>query len=76
MTFEARLKDLRQKKKLTQQSAAVALGITVRQYQRFESGEQRPGYDNLIHIADLFDVSLDWLTGRTEQDQKTGDDAP
>lgn len=68
MTFEARLKDLRQKKKLTQQSAAVALGITVRQYQRFECGEQRPGYENLIRIADLFDVSLDWLTGREERE--------
>lgn len=64
MTFESRLKALRQHKKLTQQSAAVALDITVRQYQRFEAGEQRPGYENLIHIADLFEVSLDWLTGR------------
>ncbi len=76
MAFEERLKSLRLQKGLTQQSAAVALGITARQYQRFECGEQRPGYDNLIHIADLFDVSLDWLTGRTEQEQKTGDDAP
>ena len=69
-TFEARLKALRLEKKLTQQSTAVALGITVRQYQRFESGEQRPGYENLIHIADLFQVSLDWLTGRTEDGEK------
>lgn len=66
MTFEARLKLLRQKSGLTQQAAADALGITIRQYQRFEAGEQRPGYDNLIHIADLFQVSLDWLTGRNE----------
>lgn len=67
MTFEEKLKSLRLKKSMGQQAAAVALGISVRQYQRFEAGEQRPGYENLIHIADLFDVSLDWLTGRTEQ---------
>lgn len=74
MNFEARLKTLRLKKKLTQQDTAVALGITVRQYQRFETGEQRPGYENLIRIADLFEVSLDWLTGRTEQND--GGDNP
>ena len=73
MTFEERLKSLRLKKSMTQQSAAVALGISIRAYQLFESGEQRPGYENLIRIADLFDVSLDWLTGR---DQKTGDVEP
>lgn len=67
MTFEEKLKSLRLKKAMSQQVAAVALGISVRQYQRFETGEQRPGYENLIRIANLFDVSLDWLTGRTEQ---------
>lgn len=64
MTFEEKLKSLRLKNSMGQQAAAVVLGISVRQYQRFEAGEQRPGYDNLIHIADLFEVSLDWLTGR------------
>lgn len=64
MNFESRLKQLRQKSTLSQKAVAEALGITLRQYQRFESGEQRPGYDNLIRIADFFQVSLDWLTGR------------
>lgn len=72
MLFEEKLKSLRLKKTMSQQAAAVALGISIRQYQRFETGEQRPGYDNLIHIADLFQVSLDWLTGRTEQDGGDG----
>lgn len=67
MSFEERLKGLRSKRGLTQQAAADALGITLRQYQRFEAGDQRPGYDNLIRIADLFQVSLDWLTGREGQ---------
>lgn len=67
MTFEEKLKSLRLKNSMSQQAAAVALGISIRAYQHFESGAQRPGYENLIHIADLFEVSLDWLTGRTEQ---------
>ena len=64
MTFEEKLKSLRLKKGMSQQSAAVALGLSLGAYQRFEYGKQRPGYENLIHIADLFEVSLDWLTGR------------
>ena len=67
MTFEEKLKELRNKTGLNQTKTAEALGITLRQYQRFELGEQRPGYDNLIKIADHFAVSLDWLTGRSEE---------
>ena len=64
MEFHDRILDLRTKKGLTQKATAEALGVTTRQYQRFENGEQKPGYDNLIHLADLFEVSLDYLTGR------------
>lgn len=67
MEFEARLKQLREKAGQSQKEVAAALEITLRQYQRFEYGEQRPGYENLIRIADYFNVSLDWLTGRTEE---------
>lgn len=76
MTFEEKLKSLRLKNSMSQQAAAVALGLSLGAYQRFEYGKQRPGYENLIRIADLFDVSLDWLTGRTEQNQRTGDVDP
>ena len=64
MEFHDRILDLRIKKGLTQKAAADALGITPRQYQRFEAGEQKPGYDNLVRFADFYEVSLDWLTGR------------
>lgn len=67
MNFEERLKQLRDNLHQSQKETAAALGITTRQYQRFESGEQRPGYDNLIRIADHFHVSLDWLTGRKDE---------
>ena len=66
MKFEERLCQLREKTGLSQKTTAEKIGITPRQYQRFEAGEQRPGYDNLIKIADHFKVSLDWLTGRSD----------
>ena len=67
MEFELRLKQMRKQSGQSQREIAEILGITTRQYQRFECGEQRPGYENLIKIADHFNVSLDWLTGRTDE---------
>ena len=67
MTFSQRLLLLRQESGMTQQQVADAIQTTLRQYQRFEKGEQKPGFDNLIRLADCFQVSLDYLTGRTER---------
>lgn len=64
MEFKTRLRGFRQKLGLSQQKAAQAIGITTRQYQRFEAGEQLPGFENLIRLADLFEVTLDELVGR------------
>lgn len=61
-----RLKELRKESGMTQQQVAEMIQTTLRQYQRFEKGEQKPGYDNLIKLADCFQVSLDYLTGRSE----------
>lgn len=60
-----RLLQLRKESSLTQQQVADAVQTTLRQYQRFEKGEQKPGYDNLIRLADCFQVSLDYLVGRS-----------
>lgn len=62
-----RLRALRKERKETQGQIAEAICITVRQYQRFEAGEQKPGFDNLCALADHFEVSLDYLTGRTDE---------
>ncbi len=61
-----RLLLLRKESGMTQQQVADTIRTTLRQYQRFEKGEQRPGYDNLIKLADCFHVSLDYLVGRSE----------
>ena len=44
---------------------AELLNITPRNYQRYESGEVDPPTSKLIKLADYFDVSTDYLLGRT-----------
>lgn len=67
MEFSERLRELRKEKRETQVQIAAAIGITDRQYQRFEAGENLPGFDNLCALADHFGVSLDYLAGRSDE---------
>lgn len=60
-----RLKTLRLSKKPTQREIAHAVHITEVSYQRYEYGTVRPSLDTLIALADYFDVSLDYLVGRS-----------
>lgn len=66
MEFSKRLRELRKEKKETQVQTAKAIEITDRQYQRFEAGENLPGFENLWALADHFNVSMDYLAGRTD----------
>ena len=66
MIFNERLKILRLEKKLTQDKMAKELGIPLRSYNRLESDGGKTHFDTLIRIADYHEVSLDWLTGRTD----------
>ena len=66
MDFCQKLLQLRSEKKVTQEAVATACGMTLRQYHRFEKGEQKPGFDNLRNMADFYGVSVDWLMGRTD----------
>ena len=61
-----RLKECRKVKGLTQMQAATYCDITEKAYQNYELMTREPKLEILIRIADLFDVSLDYLTGRTE----------
>lgn len=61
-----RLKDLRKEKKVTQLQLAMALNMSQNTISRYETGERRAGYDELIKIADYFNVSIDYLLGRTD----------
>ena len=60
-----RLKELRKKKKLSQLRLAIDLSTTQNTISRYETGEREPDMEALIKIADYFDVSVDYLLGRT-----------
>ena len=60
-----RLKELRNEKKLKQDALADLMGVGLRQYQRYESGEQEPSLSGWIFLADYYQVSLDYLVGRS-----------
>lgn len=66
MEFKEHLKRIRKDKKYTQKQVATAIGTTERNYQDWEYGRNKPGFDSLIALADYFDVSLDYLVGRSE----------
>ena len=63
-----RIKLLREKAKLSQAKLATALG-DVKQpvLARYELGSIMPSYPVLVKIADYFDVSTDYLLGRTDK---------
>ncbi len=65
MNLQERMRALRKERNETQKQVADAIGITDRQYQRFETGVNLPGFDNLCALADHFGVTLDYLAGRS-----------
>ena len=65
-SFADRLKESRKAKSLTQKKMAELLGITERGYQNYEIGKSTPNYETLLALANYFDVSLDYLTGRSD----------
>jgi len=65
--FYKRLKEIRLSQGKTQKEIATAIGLSERNYQSFEYGEFKPSFDKLVALADFFNVSLDYLVGRTEK---------
>lgn len=61
-----RLKQCRKEKKLTQNEIAIICNITEKTYQNYELMRREPKLDILIRIADAYNVSLDYLVGRTD----------
>jgi transcriptional regulator with XRE-family HTH domain len=62
--LDTRLKEKRQKFKLTQQQIADALKINQVTYQGYEKGKHEPDLKTLLKLADLFETSTDYLLGR------------
>lgn len=61
-----RLKEIRKKHKISQLKMAMDLHTNQNTISRYETGEREAGYKELIAIADYFNVSIDYLLGRTD----------
>lgn len=64
--FAARLRIIRKGLKLTQADFGRQLGITQCGISNFENAIYEPSLATLVKMADMFNVSVDWLLGRTD----------
>ncbi len=64
--MEFRLKELRKAKNISQLKLALDLNMNQNSISRYENGEREADYNTLIKIADYFNVSVDYLLGRTD----------
>ena len=60
------LKFIREKRGETQQTVASAVGITQQAYANYEANKREPDNNMLLKLADYFQVSTDYLLGRTD----------
>ena len=67
ITFGERLKQLRVESNLKQKECADLFHVQLRQYQRYEENVSAPKFDSLISMANYYNVSLDWLVGRSNR---------
>lgn len=67
MDFAEKIKKMRKEKRLSQEQLGKALDIPYRVISFYECNKRFPQEkETLIKIADFFNVSIDWLLGRTE----------
>jgi len=69
-TIADRLKELRKSKELPQRAVGESIGINERTYRRYEAGDIDPSATNVIKLADFFEVSADYLLGRSDNPQR------
>ena len=62
-----RLKEIRKGKKISQLKLALDLNMNQNTISRYENMERQADYETLVKFADYFDVSLDYLLGRTDK---------
>ncbi len=64
--FKERLKELRIEKNLTQDKLAKLVGMSKMTISHWESGYCEPSIAQLVMLSNLFEVSVDYLVGKTD----------
>lgn len=70
MLYFQRLRDLREDKDLKQVQVAALLGIQQTVYSRYERGYQTIPVEHLLVLADFYNVSTDYILGRTNNPRR------
>lgn len=65
--FGDRLKELREEKEMTQEELGKLLNVSRQTISGYEAGAIEPSISNLIKLANIFNISLDYLLGRTKE---------
>ena len=65
-TLASQFKKIRVEKGFTQKQVAEGIHVPEQSYQKYEYGKVIPSALTLIALADFFDVSLDYLVGRSD----------
>jgi transcriptional regulator with XRE-family HTH domain len=68
-TFPARLRRLREEQGLTQSELGRRFGLSKQAISTYETGGSSPDKETLSRMADFFNVSVDYLLGRTDVQQ-------
>lgn len=70
MDYADRILDLRKNQGLTQKQLAVSTNLSEIGIRSYEARRRQPAYDALISLADYFNVSIDYLVGRSDNPQR------
>jgi len=66
VAFSERLKQLRDEKDMSREELAGHLGMSYSTIAKYETGNRFPDQQTLLKIADIFDVSIDYLLGKSD----------
>ncbi|WP_337970549.1 helix-turn-helix domain-containing protein, partial [Virgibacillus salexigens] len=75
MKFNNTLTSLRKMNKLTREQLAQKLGVSYSPVSKYESGTREPDFKTLEEISVLFDVTTDYLLGKSDQPHLTEGEA-
>ena len=67
MEFRQRLQQLREKKRISRKVLSELCGLNSDAVRRYERGDIEPTLSSLVAIADFFEVSVDYLSGRCDK---------
>ncbi|MBQ6960830.1 MAG: helix-turn-helix transcriptional regulator [Clostridia bacterium] len=69
-----KLRECREKAKLSQKQVAFEVGVKPPTVSQWESGIKKPSRDNIVKLASIYGVTVDYLMGLDEKKPATGGD--